>query len=149
MKDLIAWVEDNVEPPATTGYEHSADGAVKLADSGVGRGGIQQVPKLTVAGSTSAAAICGEATRFELAVEVPPGAGALVAVEWDLTGNGVWTAEPDIDGTAQSLVLTREHTYSQPGRYWPTARVFAHRDGAVDDPMRRIPNLAQVRLDVN
>jgi hypothetical protein len=148
LRDVIAWVEDGVEPPSRSQYEHTTSGALHLPDRAVDRRGIQPVPVLTVDGAAVASADVGKPVRLEVHVDVPPGAGSIVAIEWDVTGDGRWEAEPGIDGTKTSITASREHTYTEPGTYWPTVRVTSHRDGLVEATTRRVPNLARSRLEV-
>ncbi|HEX2382174.1 MAG TPA: PKD domain-containing protein [Acidimicrobiales bacterium] len=148
LRDVIAWVEDDVEPPARSQYEHTVSGAVHLPHQAADRRGIQPVPALTINGTVVASAKTGQPVRLDLRVDVPHGAGSIIAIEWDVTGDGMWEPEPEIDGTKASLTASKQHTYTEPGTYWPSVRVTSHRDGLVDATTRRVPNLAQSRLDV-
>jgi hypothetical protein len=148
LRDVIAWVEDGVEPPARSEYEYSPSGAVRLPDDAAARRGIQPVPSITIGRSSVATARPGQAVNLDLTVEVPPGTGSIVEVEWDVTGDGKWEAMPGIDGTQTSLTISKEHTYDEPGTVWPSVRVTSHRHGRTDVATGRIPALAQARLDV-
>jgi hypothetical protein len=148
LRDVIAWVEDDVEPPAPSQYEYSTSGAVQLPDSATDRRGIQPVPTLTVDGRAVATANVNLPVRLDLQVEVPPGTGSIIAVEWDVTGDGQWESEGGIDGTKTSVTASLEHAYTEPGTYWPTVRVTSHRDGDIDATTRLVPNLAQARIEV-
>lgn len=148
LRDVIAWVEDGTEPPASAAYTHESTGAVRLPERAADRLGIQAVVTLSIDGQSVATATPGELVSLTLDVEVPTGTGRIIAVDWDLTGDGVWTAEHAIDGTQSSLQLAREHRYPDAGTYWPTVRVTSHRDGDTDAATCRISNLGQARIDV-
>jgi hypothetical protein len=84
--------------------------------------------------------------------EVPPGAGGIVSVEWDLNGTGTFASRSD-DFTvgAAAVTATLKHTYDVAGTYIVTARVNAQRegDGDISGPnARRIENIAGVRVIV-
>jgi hypothetical protein len=80
---------------------------------------------------------------------VPPGAGTLIAVEWDFDGSGTYPYRHDgIDGTTTELTLSTTHTYDRPGTFFATARVTAHRHGDVKALLCRIETIAQARVVV-
>jgi hypothetical protein len=148
LRDVIAWVENGVEPAARSQYEHTVSGAVRLPDRAANRRGIQPVPILTVDGGIVASVVAGQPVRLDLEVDVPPGTGSIIAIEWDVIGDGRWESDPDIDGTSTSIHTSRVHTYAEAGTYWPSVRVTSHRDGDVAATTCRVPNLAQSRIDV-
>jgi hypothetical protein len=148
LRDVIAWVEDDIEPPVRSRYEHTASGAVHLPDRAAERRGIQPVASLTVDGAVVASASLGRPVQLDLHVDLPSGTGSIIAIEWDVTGDGGWEPEPHVDGTQTSITASRTHTYTEPGTYWPSVRVTSHRDGAIEATTCRVPNLAQSRVDV-
>jgi hypothetical protein len=147
LKDLVDWVELG-SPPAGTNYTFAA-GKVTLPSTASERGGIQPVVAVTANGGSLAEAAVGDPVTLEVSAEVPPGAGAIVAVEWDFDGLGTFpfTSE-EVDGTASAVKLSLTHTYDRPGQYFATARVTSHRDGDTRAEARRIPNLDQARVVV-
>lgn len=147
LRDIVAWVEDGVAPVATT-YRID-DGQVVLPDRAAERGGIQPVVSATVNGAASAAVAAGEPARLEVTAEVPPGAGAVVKVDWDFDGFGTFPfTDESVDGTAAAVTLVVEHAFHQPGTYFPAVRVSSHREGDVADTSRRVENLGRVRVVV-
>jgi hypothetical protein len=147
LVDLIDWVEKGIAPAATTYSYH--DGKVSLPPTAAARQGIQPVVSVSANGSSLAAVRVGEAVALEVDAEVPPGAGRVIAVEWDFDGRGTYPFRHDgIDGTAATIALSTTHTYDRPGNYFATARVFSHRNGDVNAVSRRIPNVAQARVIV-
>ncbi|SHN16461.1 PKD domain-containing protein [Cryptosporangium aurantiacum] len=147
LADLIDWVENGVEP-ADTRYDYR-DGKVILAADAVERGGIQPVVSVTANGGARAEIAAGDAVSLTATVRVPPGAGTLVALDWDFAGTGEFPHHHDLEPGRTTAEVTTVHTYGRPGTYYATARVASHRDGDVSDPHRRIPNLASARIVVH
>jgi hypothetical protein len=87
--------------------------------------------------------------RLEAAVALPPGTGGLAKIEWDFDGAGDWpVAEDGLDGTLTALTATRDTSYTEPGTYFPSVRVTAHRDGDPDCTIGRLVNLGRARVVV-
>jgi hypothetical protein len=80
--------------------------------------------------------------------EVPPGAGTIISVKWDLDGTGTYPVTQDVDGIATEVTVELQWSYDTPGTYFPTALVESHRDGDVAATSRRIPNLDSARVVV-
>jgi Tannase and feruloyl esterase/PKD domain len=147
LVDLIAWVEQGVEPSGTN-YTY-ADGQVTLPPGAAERGGIQPVVSVTANGSVRTEVGVGEPVTLHVRCEVPPGAGTAVSVDWDFDGSGTYPfRHPEIDGTQTEVDLSTTHSYERPGTYFATALVHSHRDGDVGAEFRRIPNVAQARVVV-
>jgi hypothetical protein len=148
LHDLVAWVEHGVTPAASN--YRIEDGQVRLPSTASERGGIQPVVSASANGAPGATTTVGEPVLLEVTGEVPPGAGRIVAVEWDFDGFGTFPfAHPGIDGSTATLTLATEHAFDRPGTYFPAVRVSSHRDGDTDDRTRRIENLARVRVVVS
>jgi hypothetical protein len=147
LQDLVAWVEQGVEPASTT-FEY-ADGLVTLPATAAERGGIQPVVSVTANGAARADVSVGEAVELQVEVTVPPGAGGVVAIAWDLDGSGAFArTHDDIDGSASAETRAISHRFDAPGTYFVTALAHSHRTGDVAATSRRIPNLGQVRVVV-
>ncbi len=146
LADLTAWVEDGVEP-AETSFD-LGDGQIILSPSAKERGGIQPVVQVTANGAKKAEIRAGTPVNLELHAEVPPGAGTVISVKWDLDGSGAYPVTQEVDGQSAELTLSLEWTYAKPGTYFPTALVQSHRDGDIDATSRRIPNLDAARVVV-
>jgi hypothetical protein len=150
LRDVAAWVERDVAPPASTDYELH-DGQVRLPASAAARRGIQPVVHLTANGAGRAEVAVGEAVEFAAVIEVPPGTGTIIAAEWDFEGNGDFpVSEPftNEDVSYTSTSITREFAFASPGTYLPALRVTAQRLGQADNPHGRIMNLGRVRVVV-
>jgi hypothetical protein len=149
VRDMIAWIEDVTPPPASTGFRFSADEGMALRPTAEMRRGVQPVVVATANGAIRADVAVGEAVRFEVEAEAPPGAGTIVAAEWDFDGAGLWPIKhAGIDGNATRIALTVIHRFDRPGTYFPSVRVAAHREGDVAAVHRRQLNLARVRVVV-
>ena len=149
VRDMIAWVEDGIEPPADTRYERSADGAIVLPGDAAERLGIQPVVTATVLGGARADVRVGDTVELEALAHTPPAGGTIVALEWDFDGTGAFPLREDgIDGTRTDVRVTQRTSFDAPGVYFPSVRVTAHRDGDVSSPQRRLVNLARVRVVV-
>ncbi len=150
LRDLSAWVEQDVEPPASTAYE-VVDGQVLLPPSAAQRRGIQPVVTLTANGGEKAVVKAGQPVVFEGAVSLPPQAGRVTNAEFDFDGSGAFPCkaalEPLDEGSAVARVRM-ETTFTQPGTYFPTLRAVSNRTGQEDSPYAQIRNLARVRVVV-
>jgi hypothetical protein len=147
LADLTAWVEDGVEPAET--FFDLGDGQIILSPSAKERGGIQPVLQVTANRAKKAEIRAGTPVNLELHAEVPPGAGTVISVKWDLDGSGAYPVTQEVDGQSAELTLSLEWTYAKPGTYFPTALVESHRDGDIDATSRRIPNLDAARVVVS
>ena len=148
LLDLDAWVTEGPPPPTSTTYQIDADDGVELPATAGERNGVQPVVSLAVAkvGNARPAAAdsvetrVGQPVSFTATAEVPDGAGKIVGAEWNFTGVGK-LGKP-------TTRLRANHTYTEPGTYFPTVRVTSERTG---DPKTRdglVQNLARVRVVV-
>jgi hypothetical protein len=147
LRDLSAWVEDGVSPPATTTYALD-DGQVVVPSEAVERGGVQPVISVAVNGGDRADIVPGDEVTLRAVAEVPAQTGVIVAVEWDFDGDGRFPIADTFD-QAPRVVLERRHSFGVPGTYFPTARVTARRDGGATGPYACLQNLARVRVVVS
>jgi hypothetical protein len=146
LADLTAWVEDGVEP-AETEFD-LVDGHIVLPMSAKERGGIQPIVHVTADGSKRSEVSAGTPVDLQMRAEVPPGAGTIISVKWDLDGTGTYPVTQDVDGIATEVTVELQWSYDTPGTYFPTALVESHRDGDVAATSRRIPNLDSARVVV-
>jgi hypothetical protein len=150
LHDVIDWAENDVAPADDTGFEFTRDRAVVLADTAEDRKGIQPVLHATANGSIRAVVKVGEPVNFEVHAETPPGCGTIVSVEWDMEGRGDWPIELDgIDGKSTEVKLQTSYAFSEPGTYFPSVRASSHRQGDLNSTIRRLPNIARVRVVVS
>ncbi len=144
--DLIGWVEDGVDPAATT-FDY-VDGEVILPADAATRKGIQPVVAVSANGATRAEVNAGETVTLTVSAEVPPGAGRITRLEWDFDGTGTYPSDEKLDGTSTTLTASVTHTYATAGTFYATARVWSHRDGDPDAVFCQIANLASARIVV-
>jgi hypothetical protein len=147
LRQLAAWVERGIEPAAGTSYD-VVDGQIVVPASAGERKGVQPVVELTADGCSRAETTAGADVRLELTAEVPPHAGRLISVEWDLDGDTVYDATDDIPAT-ERVELTRSVRFATPGTYFVTARVTAQGEGDPRSLFARVENLARVRVVVD
>jgi hypothetical protein len=146
LRDVSAWVERGVEPPASTSYE-VVDAQVVVPDDAAARRGVQPVVALRVDGGERADVEPGTEVHLVAEIAVPPGTGSVVSVEWDLDGTGTFAVRTDVE-PAESVTAELRHTYTSPGTHFATVRVASQRDGDATTPFARIENLARARVVV-
>jgi hypothetical protein len=86
-------------------------------------------------------------------VDVPPGTGGVVSVEWDFDGSGTFPfRHDDIEVGSTQLSVSTEHAYDAPGNYLATVRVHTHResDASASGPVARlVENIRRARIVVS
>ena len=150
LRDLSAWVEKGIAPPATTNYKIE-DGQVIIPASAAMRRGVQAVVTLKANGGERADVGAGKPVTFTAEVEVPPHTGKVVAAEWDFDGSGKFPIAGKValtDKTGSRATLTRTYIFSKPGTYFPALRLTSQRQGDAKTPYARIQNLGRVRVVV-
>jgi len=166
LRDLSAWVEKGVPAPASTSYQID-DAQVIMPPTAAQRRGIQPVVELRVDGGERSDVAVGQPVTFTATIEVPPGTGTVVDVEWDFEGTGDFAAVdlPDLVGGPDpgssvgdplpglslgedTVTLEVTHTYSEPGTYFPVVRVTSQREGDPETAFARIQNLDRMRVVV-
>ncbi len=147
LRDLSAWVEQGVEPLASTRYEVIDGLPVVPANAGV-RKGVQPVVELTVNGGKRAEVKVGKPVNFSAHIQMPPDAGKVVAAEWDFKGEGSNYVAADIGTIRPAVQLKATYTFTKPGTYFPVLHATSQREGDPDTPWGRIENLDRVRVVV-
>lgn len=150
LRDVSAWVEKDVAPPAGTSYE-VVDGQVIVPSEAARRRGIQPVVTLRANGGERAEVSVGEAVSFSATIEIPPNTGKLVSARWDFEGEGTYPIEASSssiheDGT--QAVVEASYAFSKPGTYFPVLRAASNRGGNADDSYTQVLNLGRVRVVV-
>ena len=145
LRDLAAWVEEGRRP-----FEASyqiVDTQLVLPATAAERGGIQPVVELAANGAARAEVSVGDMVQFSALIEMPPGAGKVVAAEWDFEGAGDFGDAATFD-PGETVTLTASHSYPAPGTWFAVLRVAGQREGRADTPYGRVQNLARVRVVV-
>jgi hypothetical protein len=148
LRDVAAWVEQGIAPPASTAYEY-VDGQVHVPATASERRGPQAVVRATANGSERADVAVGEEVRLQAEIEVPVGAGGVVAVEWDFEGAGDFPVTVEgLDPALSRYTSTVTHAFAEPGTYFPAVRVTNQRSVDAGTPHCQIFNLGRVRVVV-
>ena len=148
LRDVSAWVERGVKPPASTNYK-MADSQVEVPDRAAQRGGIQPVVHVSANGRERAEVAVGTAVTFSAIVDVPPNTGTVVAAEWDFEGVGDYPVTAQLTDTNSSRVtLKTTYSFSKPGTYFPVLRATSQRQGDANSVYARVRNLGRVRVVV-
>lgn len=146
LRDLADWVENGVRPSSTC-YRID-DAQLVLPDDAERRGGIQPLITLQANGGVRAEVAVGDTVAFSAQIDVPPGAGSVVAAQWDFEGAGTYPDSAAITPQA-SVSLSTTHAYAKPGTYFAVLRAVSQRQGDANTPFGRIENLARVRVVVS
>jgi hypothetical protein len=148
LRDLSAWVEKGVAPPASTNFTVK-EGQVHVPSSAAERKGIQPAVDLKVNGGVRAEVAVGKPVNFTATIENPPGTGPVVAADWDFEGTGEYaTAAQLSDHKSAKVSVTSSHMYTRPGTYFAAIRATSQRDGDAETPFARNRNLGRVRVVV-
>lgn len=146
LRDVAAWVEKGIAPPASTHYE-VRDGQVEVPREADVRGGVQPTLQLTSHGAPSAHIGVGETVIARADARVPRSVGTVFAIEWDDDGSGSFAVRDEV-AAADELSVTRSFRFDSAGTYFVVARVVGQRDGSADDLFTRTLNLARLRVVV-
>ena len=147
LRDVVDWVEHGLAPPASTRYTY-VDGQVQVPAARARRGP-QAVVRATANGGERAEVSVGDPVGFRADIEVPVGAGGIVALEWDLEGTGDFpVVEEGLDAALARYTSTVTHTFTEPGTYFPAVRVTNQRSVDAGTRHCRILNLGRVRVVV-
>lgn len=147
VKDVSAWVENDVAPPRSTQYALN-NGQVSLPADALVRQGIQPVVKLTSRSGERIVAKVGQHITLVGDISVPPSAGKIVKTEWSQTGNDDFLDAPLPQQPSETLSVHKTFVYSKPGTYYPVLRVISQREGDGTTEFTRVGNLARVRVIV-
>ncbi len=148
LRDLSAWVETGVEPPANTVYD-MVDGQIEVPESAAGRKGIQPVVSVTANGGERAEVKAGDTVELVGVVELPQGTGEIVSAEWDIDDQGTYPIKGEIVAAGDNTVNVKlKRRFDQAGIHFVTLRVASQREGDAETPFARIQNLGRARIVV-
>lgn len=150
LRDLAAWVEKGIAPPATTNYTIE-DGQVIVPATAAERKGIQTVITLKANNNARADVGVNEPVTFTANSELPPNTGKIISAQWDFEGKGSFANTAKLipaNKSGSSVRLKETHTFSAPGTYFVTLRVVSQRQGNTKTPFTLIYNLERVRVAV-
>lgn len=148
LRDVSAWVEKGVAPPANTSYR-VVDGQIVTPATAAARQGIQAIIGLTANGAARAEVRPGQQVRLAGTITAPPSTGKVVWAAWDLDGSGKFASAARLPARPAARVTVRSSvSFDKPGTYFVTLKVESERQGNVASPYARIQNLARVRVVV-
>jgi hypothetical protein len=146
LRDLARWVETGVRPSATSYRMVGAQ--VEIPACAAERFGVQPVVDLRANNAARADVAINETVRFSATIEVPPGAGTVVNVEWDFEGLGSYPVSSRLTEPQELVRVSASHVYLTPGTYYPVVRATSQRDGDTQTAYTRIQNIARARVVV-
>lgn len=145
INQLVAWVEDGIEPTASTSY--SIDGGQVVLPNVVAteRGGIQPtVDVLTANGQSEKLTIsAGTSVDFDSSFTLSEATDNLTAVRWDFVGLGDYE-EVEMTGLSSKA----SYTYNEPGVYLAAVKVDSQSDLFVGTSYGVSQNFRKVRVVV-
>lgn len=148
LRDVAAWVEKGVPPPASTNYQ-LVDGQVVVPVSAAARGGIQPIVALTANGEVRAEVQSGQTVTFSGAIELPPGTGRIIKAEWDFDGAGTFPVVGEVRAVSPTrAIATATYTFTTPGTHFISLRATSQRQGDTQTPWGRVRNIARARVIV-
>ncbi|MGK9147156.1 hypothetical protein KXS11_05970 [Plantibacter flavus] len=148
LRQLAAWVEDGVEPSASSNYD-VIDGQVVIPTTVTERGGVQPTVSLTVDGGPVARVRVGDQVRVDIEAEAACDGVIVELVELLTAVDGTESVGSAFDITAApSVALVTTRTFSTPGTHFLAVRVTAQTAGATDDPHATVQNLSRARVIV-
>ena len=148
LRDVSAWVERGVKPPASTNYK-MVDSQVEVPESAAQRGGTQPVVHVSANGRDRAEVAVGTPVTLSAVVDVPPNTGKVVGAQWDFEGAGNYPVTAQLTETNSARVtLTATYSFTRPGTYFPVLRATSQREGDAATPYTRVQNLGRVRVVV-
>ena len=147
LRDLSAWVEKRVAPPASTNYT-VADGQVLLPPTAAARKGVQPTVDMKANGGARADVKVGDTVEFTATIDAPPSAGPVVKAEWDCEGAGAYPVFSPL-APSTSATVSATYAFTTPGTYFPALRATVQRDGDAErTAYARVQNLGRVRVVV-
>jgi hypothetical protein len=146
LRDVAAWAEKGVTPPASTNYQVT-DAQIVVPDNADARRGIQPTVNLTTQGKDSVTIKAGQAIKLQAKAQVPAGAGEIVKAEWDFHGDGVYTDAP-LTRTGNVVTLQASATIDTPGTYFVALRVSSERNGDTTAKFALAQNLDRIKVIV-
>ena len=147
LDDLSSWVERGTVPAKSSSYRIAQDNQLVLPDT-INRGGVQPLVDLTIQGAGHRCdARTGETVDFNARIQVPPGTGSIVSVEWDPKGDGNFQPVTIPSGRT-TLVVHTSYRFTAAGTYYPTIRVGSQRDGDSTQTLTTVQNLDRTNVVV-
>jgi hypothetical protein len=146
LRDLTAWVEKGVAPPANTNYTVDK-GQIILPLTAAQRLSVQPVVNLKVTGKDRADVAIGQSVEFVGSIEVPPTTGIVVETSFDFEGDGTFPVKAKFTSTGDyTATVTTSYKFTKPGTYFPALMGIAQRN--TTSKFGKVANLGRVRVVV-
>ena len=149
VRDVSNWVENGVEPAATSAYSIVNGSQISLESNPVLRGGIQPAVSLTANGKSKAEVSTGESVEFTVNAQLTSGGGKVVRAEWDFSGTGDFKKADFKTAADGSVSLSGKFSYDKTGTYFPQIRITTQREGDAETPYANVQNLGRARVVVS
>lgn len=146
LRDVSAWVERGVVPPASTRYQVS-DSQVRLPDHASARDGVQPVVHLSIDGDKKVKVAAGTSVAFRGAIELPRASERVEGVEWYFGDGPVVFSPAKFTASANGARAVASHVYAKLGTYLVTLRVKARTQGT-PGALPALENIDRVRVVV-
>lgn len=149
LRNLAAWVEQGVKPPTSTSYSIVNFGQVTVPPTAGNRKGIQPVITLLANDAARADVSVGQPVTLSGRIQVPPGAGKVVKVEWNVTGATGAYVPVDFGDVRPSVAVETTTSFAAPGTYFVVLRGTSQREGDPTTPFARVENIGRARVVVH
>lgn len=149
LLDVAAWCEKGIAPLPSTVYKR-VGGQIEIPETARERHGLQPVIKAYANDEKCVRVKVGETVNFTAEMEVPEGSGKITFASWDYEKTNDFSHGEKLelsDNGAKAIVHTT-HVFTQPGIYFPVAKVKSNRNGTLDDYFTQCKNLDRVRVVV-
>jgi len=147
LRDVAAWAEKGIAPPASTSYE-IVDAQVVVSNDAAERQGIQPVINIITGNSERIEVKAGEAVDFVGTVSAPPGVGGVVSAAWDFEGEGTFAVRSEVKAGVANATVSASHTFEEPGTYFVVLKGASQRDGDAKTPYAVLENIDRLRVVV-
>lgn len=147
VRDVSRWVEKGV-PPAPSSTYRVEQGQVIVPRDARFRGGVQPAVALTVDGESQVQSRVGQSVTLSGVIGISADTGPVLAVEWSQDGTDKFVPAQVPLPEAGRIILKQSFQYDAPGTYYPVLRMTTLRDGSASTTVRRLSNLARVRVVV-
>ncbi|MFH8249007.1 PKD domain-containing protein [Microbacterium sp. B2969] len=146
LRDVAAWVEEGVQPPASTQYTIE-DSQIVISDKAQKREGLQPSVDITSGGGQVIKAKVGQAVPIVATARTPQGGGQVIKAEWDFESDGAYVAGGAV-APKKNVTVSTKHVFTEPGTYFVSVKVTAERNGDVDAEYALLQNIDRVRVVV-
>ncbi|KAF4916391.1 hypothetical protein CGCVW01_v010100 [Colletotrichum viniferum] len=146
MRSLCVWVEDGIQPPASTSYQVQNSQVIPSGEADE-RHGIRPIVELSMNSSLTGNIQRGTEVNFIMRAVAPVGAGKIVAVEWDFLGGKTFESVP-LGEPNEIVDLVVPFVYDIAGTYLCVVKITVQREGNSSSQFSRVSNLGRIQVVV-